>query len=184
MAIVFDVLLAVLFVTWGILSVVNQFALSNYLKPLVRLVWRIKRYDVAALLPTWTFFAPNPGTRDFNVLFRHKIPDTGFSNWRQLVENDPPISRAIWNPSKRTKKAVLDLCTFLCRSAAVAARSNEVEAGRIFLSLPYLGLANAVSSQSVSSLCEGIQFVIVQSHGHFPDREPEILFISPVFAPQ
>ena len=141
---------------------------------------RIKQYDVASLIPIWTFFAPNPGMRDYNILYRHKLSNGSYTLWRQLVDNNPPVTAAIWNPTKRKKKAILDLSVFLCRSIPSKLKTDDIRG--IFLTVPYLGLAAAVSSVAAVPMSDGVQFMILLSHGHLADAKPDILFVSSVFA--
>ena len=145
-------------------------------------MWRFKKYDYVALIPVWTFFAPNPGTRDYNVLYRHKLETDSYTHWRQLVENDPPITRAIWNPDKRTKKAISDFCVFFRQSLSSSLKKQQKDVKRLLVSVPYLGLASAVSSLTAAPMSEGVQFMIVWSYGYYPERAPDILFVSQVFA--
>jgi hypothetical protein len=173
-------LYAVIFIGWGAVSIVNQFSTVLRSERFSRFIRRMKRHDYFSLIPIWTFFAPNPGTRDFNILYRHKLGNGSYTLWRQLVDNDPPVTAVVWNPTKRKKKAILDLAMFLCRSLPTKPEDEKIRG--LFLTVPYLGLAGAVSSTAAVPMSDGVQFMILLSHGHHAARRPDVLFISPLFA--
>jgi hypothetical protein len=78
--------------------------------PSQRMAFWIRRFDHAALIPIWTFFAPRPGTQDQVLVVRDVLRDGLVTDWRLVVQPRPPhiLVRAIWNPEKRLDKLVND----------------------------------------------------------------------------
>src|ERR1700686_2969061 len=66
----------------------------------------LRAVNVFWLIPVWTFFAPNPGMTDYYLLYRDRLPDGSFDNWRKVeLKNSPNGFRvALWNPTKRKHK--------------------------------------------------------------------------------
>src|SRR5690348_12432463 len=62
-----DILIALFFLGWFILSILNQFGFAWFDK--------ITRHDHFSLLPLWTFFAPNPGQSDYHLIYRDRKTD-------------------------------------------------------------------------------------------------------------
>jgi hypothetical protein len=146
---------------------------------------RIKNWDYFSLIPLWTFFAPTPGTRDHEVLFRDRLIDGRDTAWRQISVINVPWSCGIWNPAKRMKKANLDLTVFLAQHLVNAIKLENEEAKKsVFLSLPYIGIATRVASAPRGPLTSQRQFLVALSNGYEDPREAEILFISPFFSLQ
>src|SRR5581483_6746809 len=46
--------------------------------------------DRLAIIPHWTFFAPNPGTSDFHLLARDRLAGGGFSAWKEVAPGGLP----------------------------------------------------------------------------------------------
>ena len=135
-----------IFLVWAVLSILNQFS-SGIKSARFSIFSRIKLRDHFALIPLWTFFAPNPGTRDHDVLFRDQLVDGEHTAWRQLSDPSVQWSCAFWNPKKRIKKARLDLTVFLAQHLIRAVESGKEDTAQsVFLSLPYIGLATQVTT--------------------------------------
>ena len=106
---------------WFMLSVLNQFKRG-------RLIARIKRHDVFALIPTWTFFAPRPGVTDYHVMYRDCSLSGGFSRWQEVRWQRPGPLRGVWNPSKRAGKGITDMCNVLMRLSRQNLRTTYLPA--------------------------------------------------------
>jgi hypothetical protein len=150
---------------WTVLTVLNQFNRGS-------LIRRVKRHDVFALIPTWTFFAPRPGITDYNVLYRDSDPVGALSPWRELWPYRTCASRVVWSPDKRARKSLGDMCQSLVRLAS--ARSGA----KPRLEVTYLALLGAVSRRPRSGMAARRQFIIVRSFGYLRVRPPEVLFAS------
>ena len=140
----------------------------------VNFVRRLKSHDVFALMPVWTFFAPNPGTTDTRVLWRERLVDGAVSAWREIEPPTGGLLRTVWNPRKRIRKAITDAAPIVARRAA-----SEPDNKLLLVSIPFLMLLNHVSSQPASPLAAARQFVIVQTAGADDEEgEPRILLVS------
>jgi hypothetical protein len=161
------------FGAWFVLSVLNQFYGGKWLKS-------IKRFDVFSLIPTWTFFAPRPGTTDFHLLYRDSTIDGGLTPWREAATVRRNRFSTFYHPDKRVQKGVSDYASALLQGVARVAPDEDVEnrRRRTWLSLPYLALLAYVSAQPASALTERRQFMIARGHGYRVDSEPDILFVS------
>ena len=125
----------------------------------------VKRHDVFCLIPTWTFFAPNPGTRDTRLFWREVRTDGEMSPWR---EPSPPALtpwRGLWNPALRTQKAINDA------GSLIAQVRSSGDSTQMLLSVPYLVLLRYVAAQPGSPNGVARQFALVESSGDRPTGE-------------
>jgi hypothetical protein len=124
---------------------------------------RLKKiYEVApaGLIPRYHFFAPTPGTTDYHMLVRVRGPAGQLSAWRDATPSQRRWWNFLWNPDRRTRKALHDLVTDLLeKSRTSSARATQV-------SVPYLALLNRAMA-AAGSCEEGshVQFVIAISKG-------------------
>lgn len=174
---VFSALLLGLLASWFLLSVLAQFRSHERLG---RLIGWVKSRDVLALIPAWTFFAPNPGTRDYELLYRDLRVDGLYTPWKEVERPVGSFSRALWNPAKRRQKAVVDLCSILIRMASRT--KTELGARQLVISVPYLSLLTYVSKMEVSPLSSHRQFLIANTFGYHTDKKPEICYVSHLHA--
>jgi hypothetical protein len=162
---------------WFLFSILAQFRRVGWMGGWVN--W-VKSRDVLAMIPSWTFFAPNPGTRDHELLYRDRLVDGRYSAWKEIERPVGSLARAFWNPAKRRQKAVVDMCSILMR---IASRSKtEIAAKRLVISVPYLGLLTYISCKEAGPLSVQRQFLIAHTFGHHSDKKPEILYVSHLHA--
>lgn len=150
---------------WFLLSVLNQW---NHGK----LIRRIKQRDSFSLIPIWTFFAPRPGVTDFNVLYRDASLDGRFGPWREVAPLAPRWFRGVWNPQKRLRKGITDICNTLLKIAV------KKPGKRMYVQLPYLTLLHYVCEAPRTQLTYMRQFAIVRTYGYHTDRKPTVLYTS------
>ena len=114
---------------------------------------RIKRFDVFNLLPRWTFFAPVPCVSDYQLVYRD-IDDKGVhQDWTgTALLNDRPLSSAVWNPSKRKAKCLID--------AVQCLRPFQMTEDLPLLSFPYLWLLNICMNYPRDSQSTARQFAV------------------------
>jgi hypothetical protein len=166
------VVCAAFFGTWFILSALAQCW--------PRESW-VRRTAISWLLPDWRFFAPEPGVKDFVVVYRWRTDDdTG-----PLHDIPPHTSGALrwlWNPESRRHKAMFDLTDGLRLMAQRLGdderRSGPARSGYpdvLILTEPYLVLLNLVSARARQSGPGLVQFGIL--HRAWPDHE-ELSFLS------
>lgn len=165
-----DYALLLILTIWFLLSMLAQFRGST---PLGRVVSSIKRRDLFAVIPAWSFFAPNPGMTDTEVLFRDCMVDGEYSPWIALGFERGKSTRVIWNPDKRFQKVINDMCSSVLRMAY-----QNTDNKQIMLSIPYLALLSYVSGLAPDAFAEYRQFTIVRAFGYHTDRQPTILFVS------
>jgi hypothetical protein len=162
---------------WFVLSVVNQFR---------RISSILSRYDEFALLPRWTFFAPNPGIHDQFLIWRTADAALDLSDqaawpdhagditpWRELAHDalDGPVIPCLWNPSRRTLKSILDLASGLHAPASDPA-DNVIEK---------LGFSYILFCEMVSRLAESgtqYQWAIAKTHGFQGQRSLAFVYMS------
>jgi hypothetical protein len=131
---------------------------------------------IADPLPRWTFFSMVPES-DFCILYRDRITGGPLTPWRLIALPRRRISRIVWNPGRRQRKAVEDLCVGFVTH--FARRLNESEQSSPW-SYWYLALVYYVAQVPPWPLGEARQFMISKTLG-MQEKPPEILFISPFF---
>jgi len=147
------------YVVWLAATIVNQF--HSWCPK-----W-LKAVNVFALIPIWTFFAPNPGMTDYYLLYRDRLPDGSLDNWKkiELKASDNGFRVALWNPTKRKHKALTDLVSTLTQ--VVKRQGSE----GLVVSVPYILILNFITSRPHSLGTDGTQFMVLE-HGGF-SNEPE-----------
>lgn len=154
--------LAVILILWFVFSILKYF-------PGIK-DWII-RCDVFYLIPTWNFFAPEPNQTDYYLYYR-VFSDSLESPWR-LVSFGAKREwyGFIWNPYRRHRKALFDLCQLLITTPSI--QEND----KIY-SMSYLLLLNHVSGLCINEMADSIQFAIGQIVPVNKDQELSIAFIS------
>ena len=150
---------------WFVLTLIAQFWTVPW-------VARLKSYDLAEVVPGWSFFAPNPGTSDSELLYRDELVDGELGPWRAVRFARASLLRAVWNPQKRRRKALVDLCSSLLTEAAASPERNAVLIG-----FPYIAVLSHVSSFPSGPLSKRRQFILARSFSE-TGKEPEVMFIS------
>ena len=124
------------------------------------LATRIRGWDPLNLLPTWSFFAPHPGTHDLHLLYRDRLPDGTCSVWREVLPPKPSrFVSPLWNPGRRHTKALFDLTKNLVLEAKAHREAPQV----LQLSLPYLALLYFVSRQPRPYQASMTQFLLMRT---------------------
>lgn len=128
----------------------------------------IRRWDVAGLIPSFSFFAPNPASTDCLILYRHLLADGRVTDWTSAFVWRPVPWRAVWNPDRRAEKAISDATSALARRSGCAG---------VRLSVSYLVLLNYVSALPRSTGAVGVQFALMGAAA-FSDRPAFARFVS------
>jgi hypothetical protein len=131
------------------------------------------RLDRLKLLPSWSFFAPNPATRDSHIVIRDLLRDGTLSEWAPV----PPfptrtLLQVLWNPSKRPRKVLRDAS----KSIKLTRRRSESK-GVVQCSLPYLVILHYCLQQARPGNGVARQFTVVETSGR-ESRRLWITFIS------
>jgi hypothetical protein len=159
-----SIVVIVIYVVWGAATIANQF--HRWCPAWLRAV------DIFGLIPIWTFFAPNPGMTDYYLLYRDRLPDGSFDNWRKvdLKQSENGLLLALWNPMKRKHKALTDMVSVLIRLANHT-RANHTRIEALIATVPYILILNFITSCPHSLGTTGTQFMVLE-HGGF-SGEPE-----------
>lgn len=151
---------------WLLASAICQFNI-------LRLEDFLRRLDYFSLLPRWSFFAPNPGVTDYHLLYRDKDPRNECGRWNELpIASKRTLLGALWNPKKRSKKALSDAVQTIVRS------SNKLKDSEFKTSICYIALVNFIASLPRNTAGSATQFMIMESFGHYTEKEPKMLFRS------
>lgn len=129
----------------------------------------LRERDPCGLLPSWSFFAPNPARTDSHLLFRHHFDGGEVSPWTEAFVWQPVWHRFLWNPDRRAEKAISDATSSLQRRKGPEG---------VRLSLAYLLLLDYVSRLPAPPDAIGVQFALMGSWGPEGEREPFVRFVS------
>jgi len=165
MILTFNSFFIVILGIWMFLSIVAQFRS-------IKLINWINNKDPFSLIPSWTFFAPNPGVVDYQILYRD-ISDGHYTKWKIIFYRNNSIFHSILNPDKRRRKAIRDCCISILQI-----ESNDPENKPILLSSSYIVLLNYIMTMPKDSLCKYRQFSIMRTFGCMTSKKSEVLFTS------
>jgi hypothetical protein len=164
---------------WLVVSAANQ------RKDTRRWVRRITNVDICALVPIWTFFAPNPGDSDTHLLFRDRDQGGRSTCWREVPLAGRRSIVDLWNPARRIHKAIVDVAFDLSRPddadpdhASDDAAGKQVVNKRRVISFPYLLILNYVSRLPGDFGAEQRQFAIARTPGLLGRDQPQVLMVS------
>jgi hypothetical protein len=134
---------------------------------------RLREWDPLGLLPRWSFFAPQPATGDFHLLYRYQLADGALTNWAEFRNLQPRHWwHALWNPGRRRNKALFDLTT------ALGLEGLQYGSASLPGSVHYLTLLNFVTRLAHPPFCTAVQFLLMLSYGEGSDKEPTVLLSS------
>jgi len=155
------------FLVWLVLTTLNQFESQSAMK--------LRRHDIFYLLPRWTFFAPNPGTSDYHLVYRYMKGDGTVSEFREVTfpERQPLLS-ALWNPHKRLRKAFLDLSMDLTRLCG----RPDINEDNIKITFSYLAVLNFLKGVPLTRDVRSVQFAIMKSKGFIDSELPKLVICS------
>jgi hypothetical protein len=161
MRLLFDVIVAIALAGWVVATLIVQLN--------VRFARKISKRDMFHLLPRWTFFAPNPGVTDYHLVFRRQDADGELSSFLELPLHRRSRYAWLFNPDKRTKKALLDLAIMMEQVCNATTDSG----GNIRLTFPYVALLNYFSHTTLPPTTRAIQYCLLASQSateHQPTR--------------
>lgn len=151
----------IVFLAWFLVSVAGQV-------PGKTGFW-VRRFDVIGLIPSWSFFAPNPVRTDTHLMYRHVLASEEVTDWTEAFVWHPRRLRLIWNPDRRAEKAISDA------SGQILGRSDT---RGMTWSVPYLLLLNYVDGLPRPHATKSVQFALMTSFGSETDMEPVVRFAS------
>jgi hypothetical protein len=130
-------------------------------------------------LPLWTFFAPNPASTDFHLVYRNMDNNGEISDWNdaRILLEPRKVLHAIWNPYKRAPKALVDHMQILLNLyfGLKSKYKEEQSLNSLMLTSSYLHLLNYINHLTKEPENKSRQFAILEK-----SREInfQILFIS------
>jgi hypothetical protein len=166
---VIGIIFLIFFSVWFVFSVINQFDPRGFDK--------VKKYDYFSLIPKWTFFAPNPGSTDYHLLYRDITHDGEICQWTVAISpDDRGLLSAFWNPQKRVRKAQADMVRSLIRLPD----EQKDNIYFIYFTLPYLLLLNMVTNMPCEPNVKSRQFMVMETSGFNRRFAPRLLIQSGV----
>ncbi len=134
----------------------------------------LARFDVFKILPSWSFFAPNPATRDSHIVIRDLLIDGTLSAWRPIsFFPRREMLHVVWHPAKRPRKILRDAS----KSIKLTHRRSNSK-GVVQCSLPYLIILHYCNLQGPRAWnAVARQFAVVETSGR-EGRRIWITFIS------
>jgi hypothetical protein len=157
-------------------AIYGAWALATILRCTGRFRDRIRSLDVLAIVPEWRFFGANPGRVDFHLLYRDLLATSDLTDWIEIPLTRPrPWHAFVFNPGRRTAKALMDVASHLAQQAQTGDAS-------IVGTLPYLTILHHVSARPATELSTHRQFALLQTSAERDNAEPELLVSSELHA--
>jgi hypothetical protein len=143
------------------------------------------------LVPSYRFFAPEPGKYDFHLLYRERLDDDTVTDWQHCndLTDLPTRLHWIWNPKMYDTKAMFDYAQSLYdalkdekddqesdEDVPESPHLEEIDMNDYVLSAPYISLLSYVTGASDDPSAEQVQFLIVR--GSLRDEDSEPFFLS------
>ena len=151
----------ILLLAWLAASVIGQFP--------GRLNDRLRTADAFGLIPSWSFFAPNPARSDCHLVYRHILRGGVVTEWSEAFVWRPTWARWVWNPDRRVEKAISDASSHL---------SRRKDLDGVQWTTPYLLLLNYVSGLPRSDDAMAVQYALLGSFGYNIGTAPFVRFVS------
>jgi hypothetical protein len=157
------------YIGWLILTCANQPVFKSH-------KW-INRNDLLRLVPVWTFFAPNPGVSDFNLLSRAKMEDGTITRFQEIpLRSKKEISKGLFNPERRLQKALNDHARSILMQIDNQITDQNKE--NIKLTFSYISVLNYCAKLPLAPRAYAVQFVILESFGYQELMEPRLILNS------
>ena len=141
---------------------------------------RIRRYDPSGhLLPGWNFFAPKPIQADFAVWYRawgsydedrDEVLESRSTAWLELAGIEQRrFTDALVNPGRYTRKSIFTCCSRIATTmrniSYQPGEANDLPPDVIVMSLPYLLLAEKVSTLAAGAVAVQFRIDVVRHDG-------------------
>lgn len=154
---------------WFIISLVFQF--SSKVKS------KVAEHDVFGLIPSWSFFAPIPGTSDYRLVYRDYKQNETFSEWSEVsFYKKFSLLRVVWNPQKVEIKALSDVCQIFLKE--VTSDFYKANPALLRVTTSYIALLSKVCNEPKPYDSRERQFAILTSTGFNEKRKVIPLFVS------
>jgi hypothetical protein len=153
---------------WALLSLLNQLPRNRHVR------W-VKSRDTFALIPSWSFFAPNPGRSDYHLLYRLRTATGGLGAWQPVeLRGKAGLLSTVWNPHKRKNKALTDAVCDLAYLTRLYSRES------VSLTVSHLLLAHFIGRLPHSPDAEAYQFVVIETFGYHNPKAWDLIYESPL----
>ncbi|UUU25900.1 hypothetical protein [Streptomyces sp. DSM 40750] len=137
---------------------------------------RLQLKDTFSLLPNWRFFAPEPSMHDYHFFYR-TLNNAGETSLWQAVDviEGRRFRQIAWFPSRRSEKAVVDICSEILGllergfSTVVRTPGYGVIVGH---------LRERITGEAAGGV-KGFQFALARATGYDTSTTPEMIFVSP-----
>jgi hypothetical protein len=165
-------LVIIVFAAWTALTVLTHIRATRKW----RWVAKTNNYDLCAMIPIWTFFAPQPGRTDVYLLYRDRDQDGQTTAWRDIQLERRAAWWSLWNARRRIGKGVVDVAPDLTANTSYESRAPVSK--KKVLEFSYLLLLNYVCHQPSDFRAAMRQFAVARTRGHGTESEPDVLFLS------
>lgn len=156
-------LFALLLLIWVTLTLIYQFN--------VKLVERLKIGHFSFLIPSWSFFAPNPGTKDdYLILIDRVLFDKSV-----LLPKQRGSVVFFWHPDKFEQKILTDSIQLFAH-AMEDLKTNKLEI--LQFSTPYLVILRMATWYAAKMNIEEFNFIVAQKQILNESSELEVTFVS------
>ena len=130
------------------------------------------------LIPSWSFFGPNPGVFSYRILAREFYGSNRAGQWREIFIAPPRLQlfQCLWNPYGRVHKALIDVVNELIEvSNEQNDDSSSSRTKAVQLTIPYIKCLVLATQLDIFPTSTLIQFAVVQC---YKDQKPEFLLLS------
>lgn len=125
--------------------------------------------SLSLLVPKWNFFAPNPATQRYHLLYRLGDHESNLSCWKEINLNKRSWYTFVYNPSKRLSKGFFDIIIDMS-SKPISDISN--------LNISYLLILNLVNDKVQNSFNTTYYQYMIMVKDFPDDAKPRVLFLS------
>lgn len=160
-----ECLFFIFFLIWIVLIIVKQFDKS---------VFGFSKYDVFALIPNWTLFAPNPKYSDYKLFYRDKYIDGTISD---LVEIDWVCNKKrnfLWKGQMREQKFLS-----LVSKETYKFRKRNIDL-KFFFDNKTIMLKDYIRNYETNNIVKTRQIVVLETYGHLIRKEELIVFVTDI----
>ncbi|MDL5206016.1 hypothetical protein [Streptomyces sp. ALI-76-A] len=135
---------------------------------------RLQLKDTFSVLPNWRFFAPEPATHDYHFFYRTLNTAGETSPWQAVdVIAGRRFRQIAWFPSRRSEKAVFDICSeilgLIDKGFPTVVRTPGYQ---VIVS----HLRHRIAREAPA---KGFQFALARATGYDTSTAPEMIFVSP-----
>ena len=163
------ILISIFYIAWLIGTILSQ--------PFRGMQKWAQRFDRFRLMPVWTFFAPDPGVSDYNLLSRVRRVDGVITPFEEIRPgNGKKFLRLFFHPERRLQKAFTDFSGAL--AGYVASDLTDAARDNIRLTVSYISLLHYCSALATDPGTVAVQFMILESYGHLEVQEPQLILNS------